>query len=74
MMMHLMALPSRGKTGVVMGLYAEAENMGGIVANPAFGYAYMTFGPLSSVILVSVVLLLTSGISAARLRGPPTPS
>ncbi len=74
MIMHLMALPSRGKTGVVMGLYAEAENMGGIVANPTFGYAYMTFGPLSSVILISVVLLLTSGISAARLRGPPTPS
>jgi MFS family permease len=74
MMMHLMGLPSRGKTGVVMGLYAEAENMGGIVANPALGYAYMTFGPLSSVILVSVVLLLTSAISAARLRGAPTPS
>jgi MFS-type transporter involved in bile tolerance (Atg22 family) len=72
--MHLMGLPSRGKTGVVMGLYAEAENMGGIVANPAFGYAYTVFGPLSSVVLISVVLLLTSGISAARLKAPPTPS
>jgi len=74
MMMHLMGLPSRGKTGVVMGLYSEAENIGGIVANPALGYMYTAFGPLSSLLLVSGVLILTAGISVARLRAPPTPS
>jgi MFS family permease len=74
MMMHLMGLPSRGKTGVVMGLYSEAENIGGIVANPALGYTYTAFGPLSSLLLVSGVLILTAGISVARLRAPPTPS
>ncbi len=74
MMMHLMSLPSRGRSGVVMGLYAEAENVGGIVANPTIGYAYTAFGPLTSVILVSGILLATAGISAARLRAERTPS
>ncbi len=74
MMMHLMGLQSRGKTGVVMGLYAESENIGGIVANPALGYVYTGFGPLSSLVLVSGILLLAAGISVTRLRAAPTPS
>ncbi len=74
MMMHLMGLQSQGKTGMVMGLYAEAENIGGIIANPAFGYTYTAFGPLSSLLLVSGVLLLTAGISVTRLKTPPTSS
>jgi MFS family permease len=74
MTMHLMGLQSRGKMGVVMGLYAEAENIGGIVANPTIGYAYTTFGPLSSILLLSGILLATAGISAARLRKTPTVS
>ena len=74
MMMHLMGLQSVGKTGVVMGLYAESENIGGIVANPALGYVYTGFGPLSSLVLVSGILLLAAGISVVRLRATPTPS
>ena len=74
MMMYLMGLQSRGKTGVVMGLYAESENIGGIVANPALGYVYTGFGPLSSLVLVSGILLLAAGISMTRLRAAPTPS
>jgi len=74
MMMHLMGLQIRGKTGMVIGLYAEAENIGGIVANPTFGYTYTSFGPLSSLLLVSSVLLLTAGLSVTRLRTPPTSS
>jgi len=72
MMMHLMGIQNRGKTGVVMGLYAESENIGGIVANPALGYVYTGFGPLSSLVLVSCVLLLAAGISVMRLRATPT--
>jgi MFS family permease len=74
MTMHLMGLQSHGKMGMVMGLYAEAENIGGIVANPTIGYAYATFGPLSSILLLSGILLATAGISAARLRKTPTVS
>ncbi len=74
MMMHLIGLQSNGKTGVVMGLYSESEDIGGIVANPALGYVYTGFGPLSSLILVSGVLLLAAGISVTRLRTTQTPS
>jgi MFS family permease len=70
MMMHLMSLPSKGKSGMIMGLFAESENIGGVVANPLFGYTYTTFGPLSSLILLSGILLATAGISAVRLRKP----
>jgi MFS family permease len=74
MMMHLINIPSKGKTGMVMGFYAEAENIGGIVANPALGSVYTSFGPLSSLILVSGMLFLVAGISAIRLKVAPTPS
>jgi DHA1 family bicyclomycin/chloramphenicol resistance-like MFS transporter len=74
MMMHLMSLQSKGKTGVVMGLYAESENIGGIVANPLLGYTYTAFGPLSSLILISGILFLTAGIATVRLRHTSTPS
>jgi predicted MFS family arabinose efflux permease len=74
MMMQLMGLQSQGKTGVVMGLYAESENIGGIIANPALGYVYTSFGPLSSLILVSGILILTAGISVIRLKANPISS
>jgi len=73
-MIHLMSLPNKGKSGMVMGLFAEAENIGGIIANPALGYTYTAFGPLSSLILISCVLILTAGFSAVRLRPAPTVS
>jgi hypothetical protein len=44
------------------------------VANPALGYVYTGFGPLSSLVLVSGILLLVAGISVTRLRAAPTPS
>jgi MFS family permease len=68
MMVYLMSLQSPGSTGVVMGLYAEAENIGGIIVNPALGYVYTVFGPVTSLLLLSFVLIVTSGISAIRLK------
>jgi MFS family permease len=73
-MIYLMSLPNKGKSGMVMGLFAEAENIGGIIANPALGYTYTAFGPLSSLILISGVLILTAGFSAVRLKPAPTES
>jgi len=70
MMMHLMSLPNRGKSGMVMGLYAESENIGGVIANPIFGYAYTAFSPIASLVLLSGVLLAAAGISAVKLRKP----
>jgi nitrate/nitrite transporter NarK len=74
MMVYLMSLQRPGNTGVVMGLYAEAENIGGITANPALGYVYSAFGPVSSLLLISCVLIVTSGISAIRLKTTPKSS
>jgi DHA1 family multidrug resistance protein-like MFS transporter len=74
MTMHLMGLLSKGMTGLVMGLYAESENIGGIIANPTFGYVYAAYGPLSSLLLISGALLLTAGVSAVRLKALPTSS
>ena len=74
MMIHLMSLPNKGKSGLVMGLFAESENIGGIIANPALGYTYTTFGPLSSLVLISGVLILAAGYSAIRLKPEPTVS
>ncbi len=74
MMIHLMGMPNKGKSGMVMGLYAESENIGGIVANPAFGFVYSAFGPLSSLLLLSGILIVTSGFTAIRLRAKPTAS
>ncbi len=73
-MIYLMSLPNKGKSGMVMGLFAEAENIGGIIANPALGYTYTAFGPLSSLVLISGVLILTAGFSAVRLKPAPTES
>jgi MFS family permease len=58
MMLHLMNIMPSGKTGIVMGLYSEAENVGGIIASPSLGYIYDAFGPTQSVYTVASVLLL----------------
>ena len=59
MIVYLMSLESSGSTGLVMGLYAEAENHGNIAVNPALGDAYTAFSPASSILLVIYVLILT---------------
>jgi MFS family permease len=41
MMLQLMDVMSYTKTGIVMGLYSEAENIGGMIASPSLGYIYM---------------------------------
>ena len=74
MMVYLMSLQSLGSTGVIMMLYAEVENIGGIAANPALGYVYAAFCPFSSLLLISCVLIVTSGISAIKLKTAPTSS
>jgi MFS family permease len=63
MMLHLMNIMPFGRTGVVMGLYSEAENVGGIIASPSLGYIYDVFGPVQSVYTVALVLLLTAFLS-----------
>ena len=68
MMIHLMKVMPEGRTGIIMGLYSESENIGGLIANPGLGYVYDNYGSIYSVILLTSALLLTSIVSGATLR------
>jgi len=67
MMVYLMDVMPEGRTGMVMGFYSEAENVGGMVAAPSLGQLYDTYGPSSSVLAVASVILLDSLISVFLL-------
>jgi MFS family permease len=68
MMMHLMSVMPDTRTGMVMGIYSESENVGGIVASPSLGYVYEGSGAEASVLMVSAVLFLTAFLSVIRVR------
>ncbi len=63
MMVYLMDIMPSGRTGMAMGLYSEAENVGGIIAAPSLGYVYDTFSPSYATIVVASVLILDSILS-----------
>jgi len=67
-MIHLMAIMPEGRTGMVMGLYSEAENVGGIVASPALGVIYDSVGPLASLYTVTAILVLDAVLTMILIR------
>jgi MFS family permease len=69
-MIHLMNVMPEGRTGIIMGLYSESENVGGLIANPALGYTYDNFGSMYSIILLSSMLFLTSIVSWGLIKKP----
>jgi MFS family permease len=60
MMIHLMTIMPEGRTGIVMGLYSESENVGGLIVSPSLGYIYEGFSANSSVLTVAAVLFATA--------------
>ena len=68
MMMHLMSVMPEGRTGMVMGIYSESENVGGVVANPTLGYVYEGSGAEASALTVSAVLFLTAFLSVFMVK------
>jgi MFS family permease len=70
MMIHLMAVMPPSRTGMVMGLYSESENVGGLAANPALGFIYESMGGGASVLALVAVLLAASMASALMIRDP----
>jgi len=58
-MIHLMAFMPEGRTGVVMGLYSESENVGGMI--------YDSVGPQFSVLTVTLVLVANAALSYALI-------
>lgn len=63
MMVYLMDVMPPGRTGMVMGLYSEAENVGGMLAAPSLGWIYDSAGPGYSMLSVAGVLVLDSLLS-----------
>jgi len=63
MMIHLMDIMPEERTGMVMGLYSEAENVGGMIASPSLGYIYDGIGPAFTLQSVSAVLISTAAIA-----------
>ena len=68
MMIHLMGIMPGGRTGMVMGVYSEAENVGGMVVSPSFGFIYDGLGPSASVFSVSGVLLFTGVVATLIIK------
>jgi predicted MFS family arabinose efflux permease len=68
MMIHLMDVMPAGRTGMVMGLYSEAENVGGMIAAPSLGYVYDSLGSSYSVLYVVGMLMLNAVISAILIK------
>jgi len=73
-MIHLMAFIPEGKTGVVMGLYSESENVGGMIAAPSLGMIYDSVGPQFSVLTVALVLVANATLSYALIGRSPDSS
>jgi len=63
MMVYLMDVMPPGRTGMVMGLYSESENVGGMLAAPSLGWIYDYSGPGYSMLSVAGVLVLDSLLS-----------
>jgi len=68
MMIHLMSIMPEARTGVVMGVYSESENVGGMVAAPSLGLIYDSTGPAASVISVSAIIVANAFLSIPLIR------
>lgn len=68
MMIHLMSIMPEGRTGMVMGIYSEAENVGGIVASPSLGLIYDGFSPVSCVQTVVLILISTAALAGVIMK------
>jgi MFS family permease len=68
MMIYLMDVMPPGQTGMVMGLYSEAENLGGMLAAPSLGRIYDSSGPDYSMLSVAGVLVLDSLLSVFFIK------
>lgn len=72
MMLHLISVMSKDRSGLVMGLYSEAENIGGLISTPTVGYLYQTMGPGVSMWFVIIALSLNAVYSIWAIQEDPS--
>ncbi len=68
MMVYLMDIMPQGQTGMMMGRYSEAENVGGMLAAPSLGWIYDSSGPSYSMLSIAGVLVLDSLLSVVFIK------
>ena len=73
MMLQLISVMPKERSGLTMGLYSEAENIGGLIATPSVGYLYQNFGASSAVWLVTLMMFLNTGYSYLVIREKTEP-
>jgi len=73
MMLQLISVMPKERSGLTMGLYSEAENIGGLIATPTVGYLYQNFGANSAVWLVTLMMFLNTGYSYLVIRDKTEP-
>jgi len=72
MMLHLISVMSKDRSGLTMGLYSEAENIGGLIATPTVGYLYQSMGAGASMWFVIIALVLNAFYSVWAIKEHPT--
>jgi MFS family permease len=60
MMLQLISVMSPERSGLTMGLYSEAENIGGLISTPTVGYLYQAVGGGTALMAVIVALFVNS--------------
>jgi MFS family permease len=68
MMLRLISVMPAGRTGLIMGLYSEAENVGGLVSTPTLGYMYQSMGAGFSLASVAAVMCLNALLALLIIR------
>jgi len=63
MMLHLISITPSHASSLVMGLYSEAENVGGLLSTPVHGYLYQSWGPWAPMGALVAALLLDATLS-----------
>jgi MFS family permease len=63
MMLQLISIMPKERSGLTMGLYSEAENVGGLISTPIVGSLYQNLGANYAVWLVTFMLFLNTAYS-----------
>jgi MFS family permease len=71
MMLQLIDVMPKARSGLIMGLYSEAENVGGIISTPTMGVLYQSFGGNSVLLLLVAAMLLNAFYSYTVIQGTP---
>ncbi len=72
MMLHLISVMSKDRSGLIMGLYSEAENIGGLISTPTVGYLYQSMGAGVSMWFVIIALALNAVYSVWAIQEDPS--